>query len=481
MLLGLLHILGYLLALIGGMTLCVSLTSYLLIDEITQWIPFFVSGMTSIFIGGGFILGFQSASLENLQTREIFLLTLLAWLLTSVFTSLPLVLSNTHLSFTDCFFETVSAITTTGATVLTNIESYPKTILLWRSLLQWFGGVGIVIMAMTILPKLKVGGMQLFQSEFSDKSDKVLPQVSQIARAILKVYLWLTLACIISFYASGLSVFDAICYGFTTISTGGLGNYDDSIGHFNNPTLEWLAIMFMLISSLPLIILAKLLHRKYESLLNSQVTSYLLTLFLVIIGFCTWLYLYHDLTPTSLRHAIFSLVSTITTTGLSVTDYNAWGSFAIQTLLLLSIIGACTGSTSGGVKIFRLEILTRIASAQIKTLRIPHGIFPPSYQGKVIDGKITSSVITFFMMWAITVNILILMGTSSNLDFLTSVSGAIAITSNVGVGVGEILGPSGSYTHLPDTLKWAYIVGMFLGRLEFVTVLALASKAFWKH
>ncbi len=481
MLLGLMHILGYLLTLIGGITLSVSIISYVFMGELTQWIPFFISAMTSIFIGGGLILGFQSAPLENLQTREIFLLTFLAWILTSIFASLPIALSTLDISLTDTLFETVSAITTTGATVLTNIESYPKTILLWRALLQWFGGVGIVIMAMTILPKLKVGGMQLFQSEFSDKSDKVLPQVTQIARSIFKAYIFLTALCILLLYIFGLTPFDAICHGFTTVATGGIANYDESIGHFKSPNVEWVIIVFMLISSLPLISLVKLAHHRYASIFNSQVNTYLLTLFISICALWLWVSLSQGSTPDNFRHSVFTAVSIITTAGFSTNDYNAWGGFAIHLLLVLSMVGACTGSTSGGIKIFRLEVLSRITSSQIKTLRIPHGIFRPTYQGKVIDDKVTASVITFFMMWALTLVIMMLVGSAANLDPLTAISGAVAITSNVGPGMGDVIGPAGSYAHLPDAVKWTYIVGMLLGRLEFVTILALASKSFWKH
>jgi trk system potassium uptake protein len=482
MLTSLLYIIGYLLTLIGGMTLCVSAISYFLIDEITQWIPFFLAGMLSLFLGGGFILGFQSALLNNLRTREIFLLTFLAWLLTSIFASLPFLFSNLNLSFTDAFFETVSAITTTGATVLTQINTYPKTILLWRSLLQWFGGIGIVIMAMTVLPTLKVGGMQLFQSEFSDRSEKVLPQVSQVARAILQVYVGLTMICIFMLWWVGLTPFDAICHGFTTISTGGLSNYDDSIAHFKLPAAEWIIILFMLASSLPLITFVKLLHQKYHALYNSQIIIYLISLTAVTIILLIWMvHQGHPISVVSFRNAIFTVVSIMTTTGFSTADYGLWGSFAAQLIIMLSIVGACTGSTSGGIKIFRFEILFRIANAQIRTLRTPHGIFYPTYQGKIIDSKIISSVITFLVLWMLTVVIIILIGSAAGLDSVTAISGAITATSNVGAGIGDVIGPTGGYTNLPTTVKWSYIAGMLLGRLEFVTILALASRSFWRN
>lgn len=480
---GLLHIIGYLLTLIGGMTLCMSAISYFIIGEITKWIPFFMSAALSLFIGIGFILGFNSAELNNLRTREIFLLTFLAWLLTSVFASLPFIFSNLDLSFTDALFETASAITTTGATVLTNLDTYPKTILLWRALLQWFGGIGIVIMAMTVLPALKVGGMQLFQSEFSDRSDKILPQVSQLARAILQIYLGLTVACILMLWWVGMSPFDAICHGCATISTGGLSNYDASIAYFKLPAAEWIIIVFMLMGSLPLITFVKLMHKKYAALVDSQIITYLITVAVVII--IVWLWImghgFADAWGTGLRNAAFTIVSIITTTGFTTINYGLWGSFAAQIILMISIVGACTGSTSGGIKFFRFEILFRIANAQIKTLRTPHGIFYPTYHGKVIDNKITSSVITFLVMWLLTIAVIILIGSACGLDSITAISGAIATTSNVGAGIGDTLGPTGSFAALPLGVKWTYIGGMLLGRLEFVTILALASRSFWRN
>lgn len=483
MLSGLLYIIGYLLTLIGGMTLCIAGVSYFFLHEVTQWIPFFLSAALSLFVGIGFILGFNSTELNNVRTREIFLLTFLAWLTISIFASLPFVFSNLNLSFTDALFETASAITTTGATVLTKLDTYPKTILLWRALLQWFGGIGIVIMAMTVLPTLKVGGMQLFQSEFSDRSDKILPKVSQLARAILQVYVGLTTLCILMLWWAGLTPFDAICHGFTTISTGGHANYDDSIAHFKLPAAEWIIIAFMLMGSLPLITFVKMLHKKYSALLDSQVITYLTSLVCIIVVMFLWVA--HlpttDTWVSSLRNVTFTVVSIITTTGFTTVDYGLWGSFAIQIILMISIIGACTGSTSGGIKFFRFEILFRIANAQIKTLRTPHGIFHPTYQGKVIDSKITASVITFIVMWLLTLSVIVLIGAASGLDSISAISGAIATTSNVGAGVGNTLGPSGSsWGTLPTTLKWAYISGMLLGRLEFVTVLALASRSFWR-
>lgn len=479
---GLLHIIGYLLTLIGSMTLGMAAVSYFILGEVTQWIPFFISAAPSIFIGIGFILGFNSSELKNVRTREIFLLTFLAWLLTSIFASLPFIFSNLDLSFTDALFETASAITTTGATVLTNLHTFPKTILLWRALLQWFGGIGIVIMAMTVLPTLKVGGMQLFQSEFSDRSDKILPQVSQLARAILQIYIGLTAACILMLWWAGLSPFDAICHGFTTISTGGLSNYDSSVAYFNLPAAEWIMIVFMLMGSLPLITFVKIMHKKYAALIDSQIITYGITLSSVILIMWFWVMRqgFAESWITGFRSATFTIVSIFTTTGFTTVNYALWGSFAAQVILMISIVGTCTGSTSGGIKFFRFEILFRIANAQIKTLRTPHGIFYPTYHGKVIDNKITSSVITFLVMWMLTLATIMLIGSAAGLDSLTAISGAIATTSNVGAGIGDVIGPNGSYATLPTGVKWTYIAGMLLGRLEFVTILALASRSFWR-
>lgn len=482
MLLSLLHILGYLISFIGCMTLTVSAVSFFILNEPTQWVAFLLASFLAMFLGISFVLGFRSSTLTNLQTREIFLLTFLAWFFAGLFSTFPFLFSSLKLSLTDAFFEAMSAITTTGATILTNISDYPKSILLWRAMLQWFGGIGIVIMALTVLPALKVGGMQLFQSEFSDRSEKILPQVSQLARNILTIYVGFTCLCIISLHACGLTWFDAICHGFTTLATGGLANYDNSIGHFQNPSAEWTIITFMLISSLPLITFVKILHRKFYGLLSPQIITYIAILATAFILMWTFIVTQSPTENTpNIRHIFFTIISIATTTGFTTSDYTLWGPFAITLIIFLSIIGACTGSTSGGVKVFRVEILARIASAQIKSLRSPHGIFHPAYQNIVINNKITASVITFLVFWFLTLVSVVLIGAFFGLDFITAFSGGIAITSNVGPGIGEIIGPSGSYAFIPTPVKWVYIIGMLLGRLEFVTILALISKSFWKN
>lgn len=482
MLLGLLHIIGYLISFVGCMTLSVSAVSFFVLNEHTQWVSFLIAAFLALFLGISFILGFRSSTLSQLQTREIFLLTFLSWFFAGLFAAFPFLFSNLKLSLTDSFFEAMSAITTTGATVITNISSYPKSILLWRAILQWFGGIGIIIMALTVLPALKVGGMQLFQSEFSDRSEKILPQVSQIARNILTIYIGFTGICIFALHSTGINWFDSVCHGFTTLATGGLSNYDDSIEYFQNPSAEWIIMGFMLISSLPLITFVKILHRKFYGLLSPQITTYITLLIASIAVMWLWVNT-SEITPHSpnIRRIFFTIISIATTTGFTTSDYTLWGPFAITLIVFLSVVGACTGSTSGGIKIFRIEILGRIAASQIKSLRSPHGIFQPIYQNNMIDNKITSSIITFLSFWFITLIIVIFAGSFFGLDFTTAFSGGIAITSNVGPGIGDIIGPSGSYAPIPTPVKWVYIVGMLLGRLEFVTILALISKSFWKN
>lgn len=482
MLRGLLHILGYLISFIGCMTLAVSAVSFFILNEPTQWIAFLLVSFLALFLGISFILGFRSALVTQLQTREIFLLTFLAWFFTALFASLPFLFSNLNLSLTNSFFEAMSAITTTGATILVNIATYPKSILLWRAILQWFGGIGIIIMALTVLPALKVGGMQLFQSEFSDRSEKILPQVSQIARNILTIYIGFTGVCIFALHLTGINWFDSVCHGFTTLATGGLSNYDNSIEHFHNATAEWIIMTFMLISSLPLIIFVKILHRKFYGLISPQITTYAVVLTTAVILMWLWIHTHPatEYTP-NLREVLFAIISIATTTGFTTADYTLWGPFAITLVVFLSVIGACTGSTSGGIKVFRIEILGRIAASQIKSLRSPHGVFQPTYQNTIIDNKITASIITFLVFWFITLITVTFAGSFSGLDFTTAFSGGVAITSNIGPGIGSVIGPSGSYADIPSTVKWVYIVGMLLGRLEFVTILALISKTFWKN
>lgn len=477
------YITGYILTSLGcGMLIVSTLDAVLIVDH-PHWAPFLLGGCLTSFIGTSFIFAFRGLkSFNYLRVREIFLLTFISWVTLSFCAAIPLWLSPLQIPFVDAIFEMVSALTTTGATIFKKIEILPKSILLWRSILQWIGGIGISIMAITLLPILKVGGMGLFRSEFSDNSEKVLPQLSQITTSILVIYSVLTLSSCSLYFYGGMSLFDAFCHAMATVSTGGLSNYTDSFLHFNSNFINIVCIAFMYLSSLPFILYVKAFRGHSRSFHgNSQVKTFTKTYLFFTIILIFWLW-YKENTDVlyALQKSAFTVMSILSTTGFTNHDYMVWGSFPAVLVFFISMIGGCTGSTSGGVKIFRFEILSRICGAHIKTIHTPHGIFKPTYNGQLIDNTIVTSVIVFLVLWAFTIFSIAFLGAFWGLDLITAISGAIATVTNVGPGVGSVIGPSGHYADLPEFVKWLYMAGMMLGRLEFLTIIVLFSFSAWR-
>ena len=428
------------------------------------------------------VLSNRSEGKTELRVREAFLLTAVSWVATSFFAGLPLYWSTLSLTFLDSWFESVSALTTTGSTVLTHLDDVPKGILLWRALLQWLGGTGIIVMAMTILPILRIGGMQLFRNEFSDRSEKILPRLSQIASAILSIYFLFTLSCTLLLRLAGMKWFDAICNAMCTVSTGGLSTKDMSIGAYNSFPIELILMIFMIIGGTTFILFVKLWHRNFKSVWrDSQLRVYLAVILSASLLGALWLTLQKNLSIlTSLRHSFFAVVSVITSTGFSTENFTSWGSFPIVLFFILSLIGGCTGSTAGGIKIFRFQVLVAVAMSHMRQLRRPHGIYVPSYQSQKITDNISTSVFTFLTLYAFCL-ILVTGGLSIfGLDFLTSISGASASLGNLGVGLSPLIGPGGSFADLGTGPKCFLMFGMILGRLELLAILILFMPSFWK-
>lgn len=442
---------------------------------------FLSSAFFTAFIGGGLFLtnrGYKG----RLSMKQAFILTNSCWVMLTLFASLPLYFSELNLSLTDAVFETLSGITTTGATVLTGLQKLPPGILVWRCLLQWLGGIGIIVLAMAILPILHIGGMQLFRTESSDRSDKILPSASQIAATIGAIYLFLTSICALCLWLAGMRGFDAICHAMTTIATAGFANYDASIGHFRSAAIETIIICFMLLSALPFILYYQLMRGRPRKLFTDmQVRWFVSILTVAVLSFTVWLWWEKAMEPlAAFRAAAFNITSMLTTTGYASTDYSAWGNFAITGIFLLFVMGGCTGSTTGGIKVFRYQVLFEIAKAQVSRVVQPHGVFLPRFNGKPIEEIHSTAVQSFFILFAFCFICLATILSFFGLDFLTSMSGAAAMLANVGPGLGEVIGPGGNYTSLPDGAKWALMVGMLVGRLEVITVLVLFSPHFWR-
>lgn len=447
-----------------------------------DWKTFAISSFFTAFFGITMILTNQG-KIQNLNLRQAFVLTTTSWLVLTVFASLPFMFSDLEASFADSFFEAMSGLTTTGATVMVGLDNFPPGILLWRAILQALGGIGIIVVAMAILPLLRIGGMQLFRTESSDKSDKALPRARQVSSSIMGIYVLFIGLCFVLYWMQGVGAFDAICHALTTVSTAGFSSHDASFGFFNDPALEIIAIVFMLLGSLPFVLYVQALHGRPQGIWkDSQVRWFAAVTTLAILIMTLWVANSQSLDFwNALRYSAFNVVSVITTTGYSTTDYSAWGTFAVTFFFLLIVVGGCTGSTSGGIKIFRYQILYQVAKAQIHHLIHPHGIFRPRFNDKPVTESASNSVLGFFILFAMCFQAVAILLAFTGVDYITSMSAAAATLANLGPGLGDTIGPKGTYAPLPDTAKWILSFAMLIGRLELFTVLILFSPQFWKE
>ncbi|MGB1539769.1 MAG: TrkH family potassium uptake protein, partial [Rickettsiales bacterium] len=389
--------------------------------------------------------------------------------------------SDFGLSFADAYFEAVSGITTTGSTVISGLDTATPELLLWRALIQWLGGIGIIVFAIAILPMLRIGGMQLFRTESSEK-EKILPRAAQIANVIAGVYLALTMLCAIALWMAGMSGFDAICHAMTTLATAGFSTYDESIGHYDSANIEMVLTFFMVVAAMPFILYYQMLRGKGEDFWkNAQVRWFLSSVAATVSIMTVWLIWKHNIEVfDAFRFASFNVVSIITTTGFASADYTTWGSFAVVFIFMLGVVGGCTGSTSGGIKIFRYHVLYEIAKAQVNQLIQPHGVFLPKYNRKPIAENVSSSVLSFFILFAFMFVVTALLLSLTGLDYITSMSAAATTLANVGPGLGPIIGPAGNFAPLPDIAKYILCFAMIAGRLELFTILVLFSPNFWR-
>ena len=474
------HIIGLLLC-IEAIAMIIPLLTDLLYEN-PDWKEFFLSGLITFFIGLVLFYSFKKEKII-IKVRQAFVLTILSWIIIAVFASLPFVFTSASLSYTDSFFETISGITTTGATVINNLEELNHGILIWRSLLQWFGGMGIIIFAMSILPTLHIGGMQLLHMEQDDPYEKTLPKINQFVIEIFILYSTLTIACAIVYYIFGMSGFDAVNHAMTTISTGGFSTHNSSFLYFDSYKIEISSVFFMVIGSLPFVVFLKFIHGDRKTLFNDdQIKLFFLILITLILITAFWLKnnFYTNNFLESIRLATFNITSILTGTGYSSSNYNSWGSFGLVIMIIIMFIGGCAGSTTGGIKIFRLQLLFRGTKTQIKKLTQPHGVFITSFNGRSVTDEAYNSIMGFFFIY-ILIFILASMALSFfNLDFLTSFSAAASAISNVGPGLGNLIGPNSNYSSLPSGAKWILSITMLIGRLELFTFLVLLSISFWK-
>jgi trk system potassium uptake protein TrkH len=413
--------------------------------------------------------------------RQAFVMTNLAWFVIAAFGALPFQFSELELNAVDAFFESMSGVTTTGATVIVGLDFAPPGILLWRAILQWLGGIGIIVMAVAILPVLQVGGMQMFRVEAFD-TDKVLPRAAQIAGGIAIIYVFLTAMAAMILWAIGMSGFDAVAHAMTSIATGGFSTYDRSVGHFNNAAIDWAMSAIMVLGSIPFVLYLRVIRGDLRPVFaDTQVRWFLVILAVAIAFTALWLYRSDQMNVVdSLRYSAFNVISVMTGSGFATDNYSTWGSFVVAVMFVLMFIGGCAGSTTCGIKIFRLQVLYATAHAQIHRLMHPNGVFFPYYNKKPIPDAVATSVMSFFFLFAACFSLLAVGLGLCGLDFVTAVSGAASAIANVGPGLGEVIGPAGNYATLPDSAKLLLSLGMLLGRLELFTVLILLAPSFWR-
>ena len=468
--------------------LLVILGAFMLIPFFVQFLyhendnTFLSSASVTAFIG---ILLILTNIEENrkLNLQQAFLLTTLSWLSIAIFGCIPFLLSTLNLSFVDSFFESMSGITTTGSTIINDLDNAPKGILIWRAILQWLGGIGVIVMAITILPLLNIGGMQLFRMESSDNAEKILPRTRKITLIISIIYLGLTFACGLSYWFVGMNAFDSIAHAMTTIATGGFSTYSNSIGYFQNPKIEIISIIFIILGSLPFIAYLKFIKGDKKIFIkDAQIKG--LFYILVISILLMFLYLVINNKDYSfldnLRISTFNVVSVLSGTGYVTADFSTWGNFPLIFFLFLMFIGGCAGSTTCGIKIFRFQILARFIVNQIKKLVYPRGVFAIKYNDEKISNTFVYSIITFIFLYFFIFFILAAFLSLNGSDFITAISGSASAISNVGPGLGNIIGPSGNFADLTDFSKLGLSLGMLLGRLELFAVLVLFFPSFWK-
>ena len=445
-----------------------------------DWLVFAAAAAVTLFVGVSIILTTRSP-LTRFSLRQAFLMTNLAWLVIATFGALPFHFSELELSFVDSFFESMSGVTTTGSTIIVGLDYAPPGILLWRAILQWLGGIGIIVMAVAVLPILQVGGMQMFRVE-AFETDKVLPRAAQIAGGITIVYAGLTILAAIVLWSLGMTGFEAIAHAMTSVATGGFSTSDASIGHFDSVGIDYAISAIMVLGSLPFVLYLRLLRGSMSPLWRDNQVRWLVIILAISIGLTTLWVWRNEFMPLSeaLRYSTFNVISVMTGSGFSTTDYGRWGGFVMALLFVLMFVGGCAGSTTCGLKIFRLQVLYATAKAQVRRLVQPHGVFFAYYNKRPIPESVSTSVMSFFFLFAALVALLTVALGLTGVDFITAVSGAATAIANVGPGLGDTIGPAGNFASLPDSAKLLLCSGMLLGRLEIFTVLILLTPGFWR-
>ena len=470
---------------LGG--LLIAFSAFMLVPLLVAPSPFhqpggaFVLGALATVFAGLALMALSPASGSfELNRRQGFLITALAWSILPAFGALPLL--GVELSPVDAYFEAVSAMTTTGSTVMTGLDYAPPSILLWRSLMQAIGGVGVIVLGIIMMPFLRVGGMQLFHTESSDQSEKIVAKAFDLAVWIFGVFLVLTAACGAAYHILGMHWFDAINHALTTVSTGGFSTHDASFGYFEDARLMWIATIFMLAGALPFVAFIRLARGRFGAFAGDIQMRGLIVFLGVAIMLATLTRSVQAETPffQSLTSSAFHVVSVVTTTGYAGEDYQLWGPFAVGLFFILTFVGGCSGSTAGGVKIYRFQILGRLAAAHLSRIVSPNRVHPVLYHGRKVEDEVAFSILSFLVALLFSLIVSTFLLAWLGVDLLTALTASATAIANVGPGLGDIVGPAGNFAALPVAAKWILSFLMILGRLEFFTILVLLTPAFWR-
>lgn len=473
------YVIGWLVAALGLSMVLPMLADFS--EGLVHGRTFATAAIITIVIGAATAFSCGGGDARGMGVQESFLLATGVWTVFPFFGALPFLFGAPQATVTDAFFESMSALTTTGATVFVGLEELPPGTLLWRGMLQWFGGLGIVVVAMVFLPTLKVGGMQIFKSEAFDTMGKILPRAGEIALSLASLYFTMTFLCFMAYLFAGMETFDAVVHSMTTLSTGGMANSDSSFSDYG-PMIHYVAVFFMFAAALPFIRYIQLLAGAPRPFWrDTQIRGFLLVIAVFVALLSAWLAATEDgpFEP-ALREVLFNVVSICTGTGYASTDYDSWGPFAMTMFFVLGLIGGCSGSTACSVKIFRYQLLLSVISAEVKRLHSPSRVFTPRYEGRPVSQEVLDSVMAFFMFFFLTLAIVAVLLVMVGLDPLTAISGAATAIANVGPGLGPEIGPSGNFAGLPAIAKWILIATMLIGRLEVLSVFVLFSATFWR-
>ncbi len=474
------YVIGILVAFLGAVMILPMLMD--LYDGNGHWFVFAECGVVTVLAGGFIALACSNGKSEGLDIQKTFLLTTTVWVALPFFGALPFYFGATQAGMVDALFEAVSGLTTTGSTVFSGLETLPRGLLMWRGILQWLGGIGIIVVAMVFLPELRVGGMQVFRAEAFDTMGKILPRATAIAAQISGIYVFITLACFAAYLVVGLDIFDAFVHALTTVSTGGFSNYDASFGTFSGPA-EYVASVFMLLAALPFVRYVQMINGNMFAIFSdSQVRSFLIVIaVLVVMTSFVLVSIFPHHHEQALREALFNIVSIISGTGYASVDYMAWGGFLISMFFFIGLIGGCAGSTACSVKIFRYQIMLASIKSQLQRIHSPNGVFVPRFDGRPISEDVLNSVMSFFVIFFVSLGGLAILLGMTGLDFVTALSGAATAIGNIGPGLGDIIGPAGNFSQLNDMAKWLLIAGMLVGRLELMAVYILFTIKFWRQ